>query len=634
MTRTSAGFPARLPTRLPIWATGGLGALGVVFGDIGTSPLYAIRQCFFGANPIPVNPENILGILSLVFWALVVIISIKYLVFVMQQDNNGEGGIIALVALLRPLARRSAPVRLLLIPLGLFGAALLYGDGTITPAISVLSAIEGLGGVHDSFNVWVVPITITILATLFLFQRSGSHRIGSVFGPLMLIWFLVLAALGLRGILLEPAVLAAVNPWHALNFFRMNGQTGYLVLGTIFLVVTGGEALYADMGHFGLGPIRLSWFGLVLPALLLNYFGQGALILTIPSEAAHPFFDLAPAGMRLALVVLATIATIIASQAVITGTFSLTSQAIRLGLLPGMKVVHTSATTRGQIYIPLANWFLMAATIGLVIGFGSSDRLGAAYGLSVSADMAITTLLAGVIAWRNWQRPWLATLGVAMIWIIDWAFLGANLYKFADGGWYPLTVGVLVFALMSTWRRGRRLVMTGLNAMRQSVPDFLASPDYREAHRIPGTGVFLARYSIGVPAILRHHLERNHVLNEQVVVLTLRTDTRPRVPVRERVAVERLANGLFRVIMSYGYMQKPHIPAALRACTAFGLSIDLDQATYYLGIETVIPRDDAHGMANWRERLFAFLARNAQRAALYYGLPTEQVIELGIQIEI
>ena len=624
----------RTSTRLPGWATGGLGALGVVFGDIGTSPLYAIRQCFFGANPIPVTPENILGILSLVFWAVVLIISIKYLVFVMQQDNNGEGGIIALVALLRPLARRSWPVRVLLVPLGLFGAALLYGDGTITPAISVLSAVEGLGRVHAAFNIFIVPITIVILATLFFFQRNGTQRIGRVFGPLMFIWFLAIAALGLRGIFLEPRILTAINPWHAVSFFQANGMTGYLLLGTIFLAVTGGEALYADMGHFGLGPIRLSWFGLVLPALLLNYFGQGALILSSPTEAAHPFFDLAPPALRLSLVGMATIATIIASQAVITGTFSLTAQAVRLGLLPGVKVVHTSAQTIGQIYIPLTNWLLMVATIGLVIGFGSSDALGAAYGLSVSADMTITTLLAGVVAWRTWRRPWLAGLGVMAIWAVDWAFLGANLFKFADGGWYPLLVGIFVFALMSTWRRGRRMVMAGLNAMRQSVPDFLASDEYRNAHRIPGTGVFLARYSIGVPAILRHHLDRNQVLHEQLVLLTLRTDNRPRVPPAERVAVEKLDEGFFRVVMSYGYMQTPHIPAALRACAPLGLVIDLDQATYYLGIETVIPREDSHGMSSWRERLFAFLSRNAQRAALYYGLPTEQVVELGIQIEI
>ncbi|MEZ5565424.1 MAG: KUP/HAK/KT family potassium transporter [Gammaproteobacteria bacterium] len=538
------------------------------------------------------------------------------------------------MALLRPLERQHRAARILLVPLGLFGAALLYGDGTITPAISVLSAIEGLGRVHGALEVWIVPLTILILASLFFFQRHGTQRIGSVFGPVMCVWFLVLAVLGVRGILLQPAVLAAVNPLHALTFFQANGMTGYLVLGTIFLVVTGGEALYADMGHFGLGPIRLSWFGVVLPALLLNYFGQGALILTKPAEAAHPFFDLAPAEMRLALVVLATLATIIASQAVITGTFSLTAQAVRLGMLPGMKVVHTSATERGQIYIPLANWLLMAATIGLVLGFGSSDRLGAAYGLSVSTDMAITTLLAAVVAWRHWQRPWLAIIGVLTIWIVDWAFLGANLFKFFDGGWYPLLVGVLVFTVMTTWRRGRRLVLGSLDKMRLGIPEFLASAERERAHTIPGTGVFLARYSEGVPAILRHHLARNRVLNEQVVLLTLRTDNRPRVPARERVAVQRLADGLFRVVMHYGYMQTPNIPVTLRGCERLGLVIDLKETTYYLGIETVIPRDDAHGMAYWRERLFALITRNAQRAAIYYGLPTEQVVELGIQIEI
>lgn len=607
-------------------------ALGVVFGDIGTSPLYALRQCFFGGNAVAVSPENVLGVLSLIFWALIIVICLKYLLFVMRQDNDGEGGIIALVALLRPLSRRHRIVSLGLIPLGLFGAALLYGDGTITPAISVLSAIEGLSIINAGFDAWVIPLTIVILGALFFFQSRGTHRIGKVFGPVMLVWFIALALLGLRGIALHPSVIEAIHPAHAMDFFAANGLAGFLVLGTVFLVVTGGEAMYADLGHFGLGPIRLGWFAIVLPALLLNYFGQGALILDQPTEAAHPFFHLAPEALRYPLIALATLATIIASQAVITGTFSLTAQAIRLDMMPRMQVIHTSADERGQVYIPLVNWLLMLATIGLVLSFGSSDRLGAAYGLSVSADMAITTLLAAVVAWRHGQSAWRIAILAIGLWAVDWAFLGANLFKFADGGWYPVLVGVLVFTVMTTWRSGRRLVTMRLEGVRETLAAFLA--DKKDAYRIPGTAVFLTARTGEPPPILLHHLTHHHVLQTQLILLTVRTADAPRVPASERIVIDAVSNDCYRVSLTYGFLQSPNIPAALRLCERLGLLIDLDQTTYYLGREILIPKDDAKGMWLWRERLFAFLARNALRAPAFFAIPADRVVELGIQIEL
>ncbi len=611
----------------------GFAALGVVFGDIGTSPLYAIRQCFFGVNPVPVTPGNVLGILSLVFWALIVVVSVKYLLLVMRQNNDGEGGIIALVALVQPLARRHRWARRILVPLGIFGAALLYGDGTITPAISVMSAVEGLSTVSDRMQAWVLPLTVTILLTLFAFQHKGTQRIGSIYGPIMLLWFVVIAALGLRGIFMHPAVLEAVNPMHAYAFFHVNRMAGFLVLGTVFLVVTGGEALYADLGHFGLGPIRFAWFTVVLPALLLNYFGQGALILTNPLEAAHPFFHLAPEWLTLALIVLATAATIIASQAVISGTFSLTAQAIRLDLLPRMNIVHTSADERGQIYVPFVNWTLMLATLALVIGFDSSTRLGAAYGLAVSADMAITTLLAVIIAFRCSGHPvWAVGLGVAM-WFVDGAFLSANLFKFADGGWYPILLGCLVFIVVSTWRRGRELITRQLATAREPLPTFLAARETSHAYRLPGTAVFLTRYSTSTPPILLHHLKHHKVLHEQVILLSIELAEQPRVAARDRLSVQALSKGFYQVRACYGYLQSPHVPSALRLCEQDGLIVDTNEVTYYLGRETLIPSERVGGMAFWRERLFAFLARNAQRTASFYGIPTEQVVELGIELE-
>jgi len=616
--------------RLPL----SLAALGVVFGDIGTSPLYAIRQCFYGDHGLAATPANVLGILSLVFWSLIIVVSIKYLLLVMRQSNDGEGGIIALVALLRPMAANRKWVRRILIPLGIFGAALLYGDGTITPAISVLSAIEGLTVVNARLELWVLPLTVGILFALFVLQHKGTQQIGSIFGPIMMLWFLAIAVLGVRGILLNPAVLGAVNPLHAIGFLVDNRLTGLLVLGTVFLVVTGAEALYADLGHFGLGPIRTAWFALVLPSLVLNYFGQGALILENPVEAAHPFFHLAPAWSTYALIALATAATIIASQAVISGTFSLTAQAIRLDLLPRMNIVHTSADERGQIYIPFVNWILMLATIGLVIGFDSSTRLGAAYGLAVSADMVITTLLAAVIAYRYSGRPILVMIIAAGLWLVDWSFLVANLFKFLAGGWYPVLVACLVFTIVRTWQRGRLLLRRRLDLVREPLSSFFASPRATEAIRLPGTAVFLTRPSHTIPPTLLHHLEHHQVLHEQVILLGIEQVDQPGVAARDRLVVETLPAGFTRLTVRYGYLQGVNVPTALRLAEHAGLNVDTSQVTYYIGRETLIPTEDTAGMALWRERLFAFLSRNALRTAVFYGIPADQVVELGIEIEI
>lgn len=622
-----------LQNRQQVFPTG-LVALGIVFGDIGTSPLYAVRQCFFGVNSVAASHSNVVGVLSLVFWALLVVISAKYVLLVMKQNNRGEGGIMALVALLRPMAKRFRHVRIILVPLGLFGAALLFGDGSITPAISVLSAVEGLSAINDNWTEWVLPATVVILAALFLLQHRGTTGIGRIFGPVMLLWFVVIALLGIGGIMQNPAVLEALNPLHGAGFLAQNGLAGYLVLGTVFLVVTGGEAMYADLGHFGLGPIRGSWFCIVLPALVLNYFGQGALILRHPYEAAHPFYHLAPPDLRIALVVLATTATIIASQAVISATYSLTSQAMQLGVLPRMRVIHTSTDQRGQIYIPLVNWLLMFATLALVVTFNSSSDLGAAYGLAVSLDMAITTVLAALIAWRYSDRPRTALAFFAVFLVVDCAFLGANLFKFVDGGWYPILVGVVVFLTMTSWRQGRQALNRRTDDSRLSFRAFVAEHLTNGVHRIPGTAVFLTPETEEVPLVLVHHLSHHHVLHKNVILLTVVTEDMPHVPASDRFDLRDQAHGCYRLILRYGYMQSPNVPVALRLCEHLGLPIDLGETTYYLGRETPVPTQRGLGMSRWRERLFAFLERNALRETAFFGIPSERVVELGMQVEV
>ncbi|HKK02173.1 MAG TPA: potassium transporter Kup [Desulfuromonadales bacterium] len=612
-----------------------LTALGVVYGDIGTSPLYALRECFRGANPIPASAENILGVLSLIFWALVLVISIKYLIFVMRADNRGEGGILALLALLDPWKEPKARNRLALIVLGLFGAALLYGDGVITPAISVLSAVEGLRVATPALDPFVLPITILILFVLFVFQQRGTAKVGAIFGPVMILWFVTLAVLGMIGIVKEPRVLAAVNPLHAVRFFLANGWTGVLVMGAVFLVVTGGEALYADMGHFGSRPIRVAWFCCVLPALIINYFGQGALLLHHPKEVTEPFFHLAPAWALYPLIILATMATVIASQAVISGAFSLTRQAVQLGQCPRMRIVQTSSEEIGQIYIPFVNWALMIVTIALVLGFRTSSNLAAAYGVAVTTTMVITTILAFFVTRELWRWPLLLSLLVCGgFLIIDLGFFCANMLKIVDGGWFPLTAGAAVFTLMATWRRGRELLAQRLQKNQVPLEKFIHQIGTEPPQRVPGTAVFMTGYRSGVPAMLLHHLEHNKMLHEQVILLTAVTEEFPRVPAVERLEINDLGQGFSRVYVHYGFMQSPNIPVALRACEYLGLKVDLDTTTFYLGGETLIPTSHVPGMMTWRKKLFAFMSRNSLRATTFYNIPPERVMELGLQIEI
>lgn len=612
----------------------GLTALGVVYGDIGTSPIYALRECFHGSHPFPPTESNVLGVLSLIFWALMIIISLKYLLFVMRADNHGEGGILALLALLAPWRDDSRKGRTLLF-VGLFGAALLYGDGAITPAISVLSAVEGLEIAAPGLKPFVLPITTVVLVLLFRFQKLGTSRIGIIFGPVMLLWFTTLALLGISWIIRVPKVLAAINPEHAVDFFLNNGWHGFVVLGAVFLVVTGGEALYADMGHFGRFPIRLAWFALVLPALLLNYFGQGALILLHPGLARQPFFNLAPDWALYPLVLLATVATVIASQAVISGAFSLTRQAVQLGQCPHVHIVQTSQSEIGQIYIPSVNWLLMIVTISLVFGFGSSSKLAGAYGVAVTTTMVITVLLAFFVAVDKWRwHPVTVALITLMFLIVDLSFFGANMLKIESGGWFPLAAGVIVFTMMATWRRGREILAQHLEETKEPLELFLRRIAAHPPLRVPGTAVFLIKPIPGTPPQLLHHLAHNQVLHEQVVLLSVVTKEVPRITAENRLEVTVLEQGFSRVIVNYGFMQNPNVPVALRGCESFGLKVNLDTTTFYLARETLIPSPERPGMILWREKLFSFMTRNALPATDFFRIPPERVVELGIRIEI
>jgi KUP system potassium uptake protein len=611
-----------------------MSALGVVYGDIGTSPIYALRECFHGSHPFPPTEANVLGIISLIFWALMIIISLKYLLFVMRADNHGEGGILALLALLAPWRDRSRKSRLLLF-VGLFGAALLYGDGAITPAISVLSAVEGLEIAAPGLKPYVLPITITVLVLLFRFQRRGTSRIGIVFGPVMLLWFATLAFLGISWIVRAPKVLAAINPALGVDFFIHNGWRGFVVLGAVFLVVTGGEALYADMGHFGRFPIRLAWFVLVLPALLLNYFGQAALILLNPEQAHQPFFNLAPAWALFPLVLLATLATVIASQAVISGAFSLTRQAVQLGQCPHVHIIQTSQEEIGQIYIPSVNWLLMIVTISLVFGFGSSSKLAGAYGVAVTTTMVITVVLAFFVAVDKWRWHHV-TAGLVMVLFltVDLAFFGANMLKIEAGGWFPLAAGGIVFTMMATWRRGREILAQRLEETKEPLEHFLLRIAANPPLRVPGTAVFMVERIPGTPPQLLHHLAHNQVLHEQVILLSVVTREVPRVTAEKRLEVARLEQGFSQVIVNYGFMQSPNVPVALRECESFGLKVNLDTTTFYLARETLIPSLKRRGMMLWREKLFSFMTRNALPATDFFRIPPERVVELGIRIEI
>lgn len=612
-----------------------LGALGVVYGDIGTSPLYAFRESFHETYGIPVTALNILGILSLIFWSLIIVISIKYIVFVMRADNRGEGGILALTALILPrngIERGSS--RWLLILLGLFGTALLYGDGMITPAISVLSAVEGLEVATPFFDPYIIPITIAILVGLFMFQSRGTERVGKVFGPTTLIWFTVLAVLGIRWIVRQPHILVAVNPMYGIEFFVRNGWHGFLVLGSVFLVVTGGEALYADMGHFGRAPIRLAWFGVVLPALMLNYFGQGALLLERPEAVVNPFYRMAPAWALYPVVVIATAATVIASQALITGAFSLTMQAVQLGYLPRMFIQHTSAEERGQIYIGGINWVLMVACIALVIAFESSSNLAAAYGVAVTTTMVVTTLLLAVVARERWQWtfPTIAAM-TAFFLVIDVSFWGANLVKIPAGGWFPLVIGAIVFTLMTTWKRGRQILRSRLRVGAVQFTDFTERLQTETVTRVPGTAIFMYSDPAGTPPALILNLRHNKVLHEKVILLSVRTEMRPRMRPEQRIEVHDLDKGFYRIILHYGFMEDPNVQRDLALAKDHGLDLNLQDVSYFLGRERLFATKRP-GMAIWREKLFILMSRNALSATDFFNLPPNRVVELGTQIEL
>ena len=611
-----------------------LTALGVVYGDIGTSPLYALRECFFGPHSVPPTPENVVGILSLVFWALVLVVSVKYVAFILRADNRGEGGILALMALLVPRTGDARRRRWVIVGLGLFGAALLYGDGMITPAISVLSAVEGLNVATPLFEPVIIPLTIAVLVGLFLLQSRGTSRVGALFGPVMLLWFVVIAVLGIGGIVRAPTVLGAVNPAHGVDFFVRNGWAGFLVLGAVVLVVTGCEALYADMGHFGRRPIRATWYTLVLPALLLNYFGQGALLLIDPGAAHNPFYRLAPPWALYPLVALATTAAVIASQAVISGAFSLTRQAVQLGYSPRLEIEHTSGVEIGQIYVPQVNWALMIATIGLVLGFGSSSRLAAAYGIAVTGTMATTSVLFYFLARERWHwRPILVAALCLVFFGIDLSLFGASAVKLWQGGWFPLAVAAGVFILMTTWNRGRELLAEKLNVVGLPVEQFLADMDSSRVIRVPGTAVFLTSNSQGIPLALLHNLKHNKVLHQQVALLTITTDEVPHIPDHERLQLKPLGHGFFRLVARYGFMEDPNVPALLDQARGQGFDARLLDTTFFLGQETVVP-SRRHGMALWREKLFGFMSRNAHRATAFFRIPPNRVIEVGAQIEL
>ena len=607
----------------------------MVYGDIGTSPIYALRQAFTGATPVPVDPANVLGVLSLIFWTLVVVISLKYMTFVLQADNRGEGGIFALIALLRPWRGLDRRRRHLLILVALLGAALLYGGVIITPAISILSAVEGLEVATPLFAPYVVPATIVILILLFAFQHKGTARVGATFGPVMTVWFLVIAGLGIASIVQTPGVLVALDPRYAIGFFLRDGWAGFLVLYAVFLVTTGGEALYADLGHFGRWPIRRVWFGFVLPALLLNYFGQGALVLRGTSGTLQPFYHLAPHWMLYPLVVLATAATIIASQAAITGSFSLTRQAIQLGMMPRFRVTQTSEEVRGQIYVAAVNWVLMAATIGVVLMFRSSSGLAAAYGAAVNGTMLVTTILAFNVARERggWSRP-AALAFLAGFGLVDLAFLASNAMKIPYGGWFPIVIGILFFTVMSTWRRGTEIVETMQSRDTESLDTLVKDIEQRPLARVPGTAVFLTGRVKDVPPQLRHHIRRNRALQEQVILLTVLVEDVARIPPEERIEMQHYAQGFARIILHYGYMQGVNVPSEIAACAERGLMVDLDEITYYIGRQTLVPSRKEGGMIGWRDRLFAFMARNAMDPTDYYHVPSEQTVELGQRVRI
>ena len=611
-----------------------LAALGVVFGDIGTSPLYAMRECFHGQYGIAASADNVLGVLSLIFWALLLIVSFKYLGFILRADNEGEGGVLALTALIKPKNVKPRTPQWTLVGIGLFAACLMYGDGMITPAISVLSAVEGVQNITPLLEPYILPVTIAILAGLFLLQKRGTAKVGRMFGPIMLLWFGTLAVLGIAQIVKCPEVLAAVFPWHGISFLLENRMHGFVVLGAIFLVVTGAEAIYADMGHFGKRPIQLVWFLIAFPALTLNYFGQGALLLARPEEAYHPFYALVSDWAMIPMVLLATCATIIASQAVITGSFSLTRQAIQLGYLPRMRITHTSSAHIGQIYVGPVNWALMLCTIGLVLGFQSSSKLAAAYGVAVSATMLITTTLFFVVASKRWNwNPLAAGLLTALFFVVDLPFFGANMSKIFHGAWFALAIGGFFFLIMLTWEQGREILGKRMRNLTPRLEEFKAMLAKNPPQRITGQAVFLTRGHDIVPAALMHNLKHNKILHSEVVFLNIRTEEIPRVPNFEKIEAEKLGAGLYRIIAHYGFMEEPNIDTIFALSRSKGMNLDMKEASFFLGREKLSISEHPE-MWRWRSHLFLFLARNAMDAAAFFDIPSDQVIEVGVQLEL
>ncbi|HEX6645034.1 MAG TPA: potassium transporter Kup [Gemmatimonadales bacterium] len=625
-----------------------LAALGVVYGDIGTSPLYALKEAFIGPHAVALSKDNVLGVLSLVFWSLNFVVTFKYLSVIMRADNRGEGGILALLALVRPAGVPRGAQRLL-IAVGLFGAALLYGDGIITPAISVLGAVEGLSVATPALERWIVPIAIVIISALFAVQRRGTAGVGRIFGPLTAVWFVCIALLGVRGIVSHPGVLAAMNPWYAAEFFMREGGQGIAILAVVVLVVTGGEALYADMGHFGRRPIRIAWYAVVLPALVLNYFGQGALLLEDPAAAANPFYGLVPMWALYPMIGVATGAAVVASQALISGAFSLTRQAVQLGFCPRINIVHTSKEQIGQIYIPQVNLFLWLSCIGLVLGFRTAGNLAATYGVAVTGTMAITSILFIGVAHRLWGWPWWRVGALAGLFlVVDIAFFGANLLKVPDGGWFPLIVAIIVYLFMSTWKKGRVRLSAIVQENALPLDLFIHDIAQRKPLRVPGAAVFLTSVPGGAPPVLLHHLKHNKVLHQTVVLMSIVTEEIPQVDPADRVSCRELGEGFYEVIAKFGFMETPDVPSVLASLGRLGSPEDgtvikpMD-TTYYLGRETLIAfgRGKAPGgaatrvemMPRWRKKLFILMARNAQPATAFFGLPPNRVVELGAQLQ-
>jgi len=610
-----------------------LTAVGIVYGDIGTSPLYAIKECFNPVHGLPPNHDNVLGILSLIFWSLIIVVTIKYHIFIIRFDNEGEGGILALMELVRPKHKKGA-VTFIIVTLGLFGAALLYGDGIITPAISVLSAIEGLNVATPLFEPYIIPLTLIILFLLFYFQKKGTAGVGVIFGPITFIWFLCIAVLGIGAIVNNPEVLNAVNPEYAVNFFLHNGFLGFVVLGSVFLVMTGGEALYADMGHFGHKAIQIAWFSTALPSLMINYFGQGALLLKQPSAVENPFYFLAPNWALYPMVVLATMATVIASQAVISGAFSLTQQAIQLGYLPRVRIIHTSTEEKGQIYIPQLNWALFIAIVVLVLEFRSSSKLAGAYGVAITTTMVITTMLAFVAMRKLWKWSIFLSLSVTLFFLVmDLSFFSSNLLKLFQGGWFPLALGIVIYFIMTTWNWGRKLLLNEIMRETQPIERFIDEFMSTRIVSTPGTAIYMSSNPKGTPPALVKNLKHNRILHKQIIVLSIIFEKVPHVNTEEAIIIDNPTEGFYRVIAKYGFMDNADIQEIIAILNKKGILVRIEKSTFFLGRELIMVKEKS-GLIRFRKKIFTLLSKNSQRVTEFFNIPNDRVFEVGSQIQI